>query len=93
MSDNATRDILFGETDGSPYRSSLQIRAADGPPITHTFQAQDTLESVYSFVSAQRPGSVFRLATTFPRKVLDGADRSKTLKELGLVPSAALALV
>ncbi|KAI9028569.1 ubiquitin-related domain-containing protein [Hyaloraphidium curvatum] len=80
-------------SSGNYTEAKIQIRPTDGPPITHTFPADDTLESIYTFVSAQRPGSAFRLATTFPRKVLDGADRSKTLKELGLVPSAALAMV
>ncbi|CAG8486036.1 12977_t:CDS:10 [Funneliformis mosseae] len=67
----------------------LQIRQPSGAPITHTFQATDTLEVVYEFVGQQVPGS-FKLMTTFPRKILDGAERSKTLKELSLVPSAVL---
>ncbi|KAI9201813.1 uncharacterized protein BJ171DRAFT_570074 [Polychytrium aggregatum] len=70
--------------------SRLQIRVPDGPPLTTTFKADDTLEAVYQFLAAQRPGSSYKLLQTFPRKVLDGPDRSKTLKELGLVPSAAL---
>ncbi|CAG8607839.1 2114_t:CDS:10 [Funneliformis caledonium] len=67
----------------------LQIRQPSGAPITHTFQATDTLEVVYEFVGQKVPGS-FKLMTTFPRKILDGAERSKTLKELSLVPSAVL---
>ncbi|RKO91676.1 hypothetical protein BDK51DRAFT_45441 [Blyttiomyces helicus] len=66
---------------------SLQIRVPDGPPITHTFSANDTLQAVYDLV-AQRSAGNLRLMQTFPRKVLD--DRGKTLKELNLVPSASL---
>ena len=61
--------------------------------MTQTFAADDVLEVVYSYVASQRPGATFRLAMTFPRKILDGTDRGKTLKELGLVPSSALAMV
>ncbi|KAJ3385273.1 hypothetical protein HDU84_002377 [Entophlyctis sp. JEL0112] len=71
----------------------IQIRLASGGAVTQTFKATDTVEAVYAHVS-QRTGSLpgsFKLATTFPRQVLD--DESKTLKDLGLVPSAALAMV
>ncbi|KAJ3124363.1 hypothetical protein HK098_001187 [Nowakowskiella sp. JEL0407] len=64
----------------------LQIRKPDGI-VTHTFKATDTLSVVYDFLATQVPGE-FKLVTNFPRKVL--ADRSQTLKDLGLVPSAAL---
>ncbi|KXS21613.1 hypothetical protein M427DRAFT_27236 [Gonapodya prolifera JEL478] len=70
----------------------IQIRASDGAPITNVFKADDILEAVYEYVAAQRPGAPFKLAQTFPRKVLDGADRQKTLRELNLVPSAVLML-
>ncbi|KAJ3291726.1 hypothetical protein HK104_005864 [Borealophlyctis nickersoniae] len=74
----------------------LQIRVPSGPPIVHSFPSQSTLESVYKFISEQRAAagdlSPFKLLQTFPRKLLDGAERSKTLKELDLVPSAVLVL-
>ncbi|KAJ3041878.1 hypothetical protein HDV00_008582 [Rhizophlyctis rosea] len=70
----------------------IQIRVPDGPPVTQNFPADAKLETVYEFLAQQRPGATFKLLQTFPRKVLDGAERSKTLKELGLVPSAALVL-
>ncbi|KAI9332245.1 ubiquitin-related domain-containing protein [Obelidium mucronatum] len=71
----------------------IQLRLPTGGPITHTFKSSDTLKTVYAFVSEQTGATqgTFKLATTFPRKVLD--DESKTLKELGLAPSAALAVV
>ncbi|KAJ3050310.1 hypothetical protein HK097_008720 [Rhizophlyctis rosea] len=70
----------------------IQVRIPDGAPITQNFPSDAKLEAVYEFLAQQRPGTTFKLVQTFPRKVLDGAERSKTLKELGLVPSAALVL-
>ncbi|CAG8779427.1 7139_t:CDS:2, partial [Acaulospora morrowiae] len=67
----------------------LQIRRPDGQPITHTFQSTDTLQVVYDHVSPQVIGP-FQLATTFPRKIFGDPEMGKTLKELGLVPSAVL---
>ncbi|KAG0290839.1 UBX domain-containing protein 1 [Dissophora globulifera] len=67
----------------------LQIRQPEGQqPIVHT---SDKLSAVYEFMRGHRQGD-FRLMTTFPRKVLDGADLEKTLTELQLVPSGALAV-
>ncbi|KAG0368388.1 hypothetical protein BGZ54_002006 [Gamsiella multidivaricata] len=70
----------------------LQIRQPEGQqPIVHTFQASDKLSAVYDFVREHRQGS-FKLMTTFPRKVLDGDNLEKSLNELQLVPSGALAV-
>lgn len=55
------------------------------------FQASDKLSAVYDFVRGHRQGD-FKLMTTFPRKVLDGADLEKSLTDLQLVPSGALAV-
>lgn len=55
------------------------------------FQASDKLSAVYEFVRGHRQGA-FKLMTTFPRKVLDGDDLEKTLNDLQLVPSGALAV-
>ncbi|KAF8967567.1 UBX domain-containing protein 1 [Entomortierella lignicola] len=70
----------------------LQIRQPEGQqPIVHVFQASDKLSAVYDFVRTHRQGE-FKLMTTFPRKVLDGENLEKTLNELQLVPSGALAV-
>jgi hypothetical protein len=68
----------------------LQIRLdTGGPPLTHTFPAEALLAEVYEYVAKNRPGDeAFKLIMTFPRTVL--SDQTKTLKELNLVPSAAL---
>ncbi|KAJ3407806.1 hypothetical protein CcCBS67573_g02945 [Chytriomyces confervae] len=68
----------------------IQLRLAAGGAITQVFKSSDTLSVVYEHVASQTGNAVgsFKLVQTFPRKVLD--DQSKTLQELGLVPSAAL---
>ncbi|TPX47092.1 hypothetical protein SeMB42_g03461 [Synchytrium endobioticum] len=77
---------------GNYATARIQIRPSNGPPLVQIFQATDKLSDVYAFVASQRPGEVFKLVQTFPRKVLEGAEMGKTLKELSLVPSAALAI-
>ncbi|CAG8496181.1 8911_t:CDS:2 [Acaulospora morrowiae] len=70
----------------------LQIRRPDGQPITHTFQSTDTLQVVYDHVTPHIIGP-FQLATTFPRRIFGNSEMGKTLKELGLVPSAVLVAI
>ncbi|KAJ3270668.1 UBX domain-containing protein 1 [Terramyces sp. JEL0728] len=67
----------------------IQIRVPNGAPITKVFNAEDKLSAVYDFVKLQYLNE-FKLMQTFPRKVLDGPCLNQSLKELGLVPSAAL---
>jgi hypothetical protein len=71
----------------------IQIRLPDGPPLTQTFDVTAKMSAVYDFIIKSRslPAN-FKLMTTFPRKVLDGPEKEKSLKELNLVPSAALVL-
>lgn len=71
--------------------SRLQIRLPDGQPLTRNFPAEAQLSVVCDWISTQTGLAGFKLMMTFPRKGLD--DRSKTLKELGLVPSGVLVLM
>ncbi|KAI8841112.1 ubiquitin-related domain-containing protein [Chytriomyces cf. hyalinus JEL632] len=68
----------------------IQLRLTAGGAITQVFKSSDPLSVVYEHVASQTGNAIgsFKLVQTFPRKVLD--DQSKTLQELGLVPSAAL---
>ncbi|KAL9538745.1 hypothetical protein MBANPS3_010707 [Mucor bainieri] len=70
----------------------IQIRAPGSGPITHTFDANATLNNVFGYLQSQGLSNAFTLSTTFPRKTFSADDRQKTLKELNLVPSAALVL-
>jgi len=92
FSENVT--VLPPSTVTNYVESKLQIRLSDGRIITQTFQAEDTMQSVYEFVRNNRKGGVgsFSLMTTFPRRVYETGDMNKTLKQLDLVPSATLIL-
>ncbi|KAJ2915926.1 hypothetical protein MD484_g4462, partial [Candolleomyces efflorescens] len=72
----------------------LQIRlASGGAPITTTLPSDSPLRHVAEFVAAQSPDidvDSVSLSQAFPRKTFSPAESSKTLKELGLTPSAAL---
>ncbi|KAK4515569.1 uncharacterized protein ATC70_010519 [Mucor velutinosus] len=70
----------------------IQIRAPGSGPIMHTFDANATLNTVFGYLQSQGLSNAFTLSTTFPRKTFSDDDRQKTLKELNLVPSAALVL-
>ncbi|KAJ2877829.1 hypothetical protein IWW38_006478, partial [Coemansia aciculifera] len=82
-------------------QTRLQIRpmlqsskGGPAPPVTHVFAADQTLKDVIEFVKKEIPhvGSHFKLSTSFPRKDFESRHESMTLKELGLVPNAALIL-
>ncbi|KNC79457.1 hypothetical protein SARC_08154 [Sphaeroforma arctica JP610] len=73
----------------------LQIRLPEGQPIVHTFQATDNLNAVYEFIQSEKPEyaeAPFSLSTTFPRRVFEDADKSKSLVEVALVPSSVLVM-
>ncbi|ORX93413.1 UBX-domain-containing protein [Basidiobolus meristosporus CBS 931.73] len=71
----------------------IQIRFPDGSTLHNNFKADDTLEDLYLYVEGTgQAGPGFKLMTTFPRKVLGREEGGKSLKELQLVPSAALVL-
>jgi len=74
--------------------TSIQIRMPGMPPIVHDFNSTDTLQKVYDFLLSSKPEFAgYSFSTTYPRKVFTEQDKSKTLKELDLVPSSVLVLV
>ncbi|KAJ1975782.1 hypothetical protein H4R34_004210 [Dimargaris verticillata] len=74
----------------SYHQARIQIRPFHGAPFTHVFQADDRLQAVFDFVQERTGHGAFQLLTTFPRTTL-GADKAgQTLRDLNLVPSAAL---
>ncbi|KAI0262306.1 ubiquitin-related domain-containing protein [Gloeopeniophorella convolvens] len=70
----------------------LQIRlAAGGPPLTTTLPSDSTLREVAEFVAGQNLSYDVETVTftqQFPRKQFSQADFSKSLRDLGLTPSA-----
>ncbi|KAF7985786.1 hypothetical protein HWV62_413 [Athelia sp. TMB] len=70
----------------------LQIRmASGGPPYTTTLPSDSTLRHVAEFLAGQTLSvdvESVSFTQTFPRKQFTHADLSKTLRDLGLTPSA-----
>ncbi|KAI8881264.1 UBX-domain-containing protein [Backusella circina FSU 941] len=88
-------DVVAPQTAGvkKEYNEArLQVRVPGSGPITHTFDANATLSEVYTFLESQGCNGSFSLSTPFPRRVFAQDDLQKSLKELNLVPSAALVL-
>ncbi|EST09264.1 hypothetical protein PSEUBRA_001222 [Kalmanozyma brasiliensis GHG001] len=76
----------------SANEARLRVRAPGGMWMG-TLPAEATLADVAQKVKAEgKDGGAAQLkfSTNFPRKIFDASDASKTLRELGLVPNAAL---
>ncbi|XP_068596526.1 UBX domain-containing protein 1 [Brachionichthys hirsutus] len=73
--------------------SRIQVRLLDGSAISTVFKAQEQLAAVRLYVkmnSSMPEGEDFTLLSPYPRHVYTDLDMEKSLKELGLVPSAVL---
>jgi len=72
----------------------LQIRlASGGQPLTTTLPSDSTLREVAEFVAGQTLSvdvDTVTLTQHFPRKQFSQSDFSKSLRTLGLTPSAVL---
>jgi len=70
----------------------IQFRLPDGRSQTKQFPAETPLSEVYDFVSTglETQFTSFSLSTTFPRKMLDQEDKTATLKQLQMAPSATI---
>jgi len=90
-----TRPMHNGGVSGKDFKDTrLQIRlASGGTPYVTTLPSDSTLHDVAEYVAAQTLSvSVDTVSFTqhFPRKTFTQAEFGKTLKELGLTPSAVL---
>ncbi|XP_068181966.1 UBX domain-containing protein 1 [Antennarius striatus] len=73
--------------------SRIQVRLLDGSTISTVFKAREPLAAVRVYVkmnSSMPEGQDFTLLSPYPRHVYTELDMEKPLKDLGLVPSAAL---
>jgi len=70
----------------------IQFRLPDGSSQTKQFPAETPLSEVYDFVSTglETQFSSFSLSTTFPRRMLDQEDKTASLKQLQMAPSATI---
>ena len=74
----------------SSKEARLRVRAPGGMWMG-TMPAESTLVDVQSKMQAEgKAQGPLSFSTTFPRKTFDEAEKKKTLRELGLVPNAAL---
>ncbi|RZC35920.1 UBX domain-containing protein 4, partial [Asbolus verrucosus] len=73
----------------------LQFRMPDGRTATNDFSSSETLESVHAHIRAHLnlPFSSYTLSTTFPRREFTDGDKSQTLLDLGLVPTAVILIL
>jgi len=71
----------------------LQFRM-NGKTFSGTYDANETLLEVAQKIELQSgvPAQQATFTLTFPKKIITESERNKTLRELGLVPSAALLL-
>ncbi|XP_039259957.2 UBX domain-containing protein 4-like [Styela clava] len=79
-------------------KARLQFRMPDGSTTVQQFDSMDVLLSAFSFVvSLNHPLfptiNSFDLATAFPKKVFLVSEQNQTFAELGLSPSASLAVL
>ncbi|KNE63449.1 hypothetical protein AMAG_08575 [Allomyces macrogynus ATCC 38327] len=86
----ATRAVTPPQSASSATSARLQIRGAAAAPITHTFEADAPLRDVYAWLQTEHGVAGGKLTMTFPRRVLGDTEMGKSLRELDLVPSAAL---
>eukprot|EP00090_Calanus_glacialis_P028289 TRINITY_DN45484_c0_g1_i1.p1 TRINITY_DN45484_c0_g1~~TRINITY_DN45484_c0_g1_i1.p1 ORF type:complete len:449 (+),score=160.72 TRINITY_DN45484_c0_g1_i1:49-1395(+) len=70
----------------------IQFRLPDGSSQTKQFPAETPLSEVYDFVSTglETQFSSFSLSTTFPRRILDQEEKTISLKQLQMAPSATI---
>ncbi|KAI3650527.1 hypothetical protein MP228_004008 [Amoeboaphelidium protococcarum] len=93
VSSSANSPLVTPEIKGDYSESRLQVRAPGKSPIVLNCKSEDTLSVVCrQLTNDHHLSQQFTLSTTIPRKQFTSADMDKTLKELDLVPSAALVL-
>ncbi|XP_012276118.1 UBX domain-containing protein 4 [Orussus abietinus] len=73
----------------------IQFRLPAGNPHMGQFEPMNTLGSLRNYVvqNIQLPFQQFTMSTTFPRRDLTSEDESKTLLDLGLVPTAVILIL
>lgn len=77
------------KTAASYTEARLRLQTPEGT-VQKTFPVETTLFEVAQALSQETGFQPSSFTQNFPRKVFDGSDLGQTLKEAGLVPSAAL---
>jgi len=73
----------------------IQFRLPDGRNMTKQFPADSPLAELYTSVTSDMDTGFtsFTLSTTFPRRQLDLEDRSTSLRQLQMAPSATVLVI
>lgn len=88
--DTPTTSGSVASKPASAYTDArLRLQTSAGN-VQKTFSADTTLFEVASALSQETGIEVQSFTQNYPKKVFDALDFGATLKELGLVPSAAL---
>ncbi|CAO1617555.1 unnamed protein product [Sympodiomycopsis kandeliae] len=87
---NVPKPMATSTASSNSNEARLRIRTPLGQWMG-TLPAETTLSQVESMVKADgKADGPLKFSTTFPRKFFTDDEKSKTLKQLGLVPNAAL---
>lgn len=77
-------------------QTKLQIRLPDGSRLQNIFQSNETLAAVRTYIEvnksqySQSVEQTLKMSLSYPRKTFTEGDMGKTLKDLGMVPSACV---
>eukprot|EP01122_Echinamoeba_exundans_P011257 TRINITY_DN441_c0_g1_i1.p1 TRINITY_DN441_c0_g1~~TRINITY_DN441_c0_g1_i1.p1 ORF type:complete len:345 (+),score=89.31 TRINITY_DN441_c0_g1_i1:473-1507(+) len=70
----------------------IRVRLFSGELASQSFPANEKLAAVREWIASLTGKIKFVMSTNYPAKVFNASDMSKTLSELGLVPSANIIL-
>lgn len=97
---NMSKAIASSTTGATKIQSStvsktyteckINIKLADGTSLSSAFKPEDALSVVREYITNASGDARFNMRTTFPTRVYSSDEEYKSLKELGLVPSATL---
>ncbi|KAL5612231.1 hypothetical protein BROUX41_000229 [Berkeleyomyces rouxiae] len=85
----APAPVASSTPKASHNEARLRLQTPSGN-ILKTLPAETTLSQLAQIVAEENGFQVTSFSTTFPRKTFEGADFSKTLKDAGFVPNAAV---
>ncbi|CBY23072.1 unnamed protein product [Oikopleura dioica] len=75
-------------------KARLQFRLGDGSTFTHIFEADDPLQNARDLlISENKAEEPFKLRQVMPSKLFAKDEETKSMRELGLAPSAVLVVI
>lgn len=74
-------------------QSRIQFKLPNGTSLNGIFNANDDLGKLYEFVSSNSSYKSFTLSLTYPKKIFTPEERTKSLRDLELLPSACILVI